>query len=98
LTVLEANAVRPGTAHDYQRRLNGIVTWASENRFELNSTYTESVELGMLDYFDASAMNEKRGLDAGAKLLAAVGHFHPQLGIAGRGRLGMPRLSRALQG
>jgi len=59
----------------------------------------DSVEAGLLEYFDAIVMEEQKGADSGTKLLAAIGHFYPSLGVSGRGKQGCPpRVARALQG
>jgi hypothetical protein len=99
LTILEANAVRGGTAHDYQRRLSTFVAWAAEKQMKLDFNNRESVESCMLEYFDVLAIEEQRTVDAGTKLLAAVGHCHAHLGVAGRGKAScFPRVLRSLQG
>jgi hypothetical protein len=90
---LEAMAVTPGTLLDYQRRVQGFLSFC--RRAGLATSDDESLQVALLEYLDWAFLAELR-LDHGTKLLASLTVEWPHLHRAGRlGRL--PRVSRALQ-
>ena len=95
---LEAEAVAPATAKDYQARLLTFDTFCGPNRLKVGASNAGLMllELMLLEFFDHLFLSGAP-LDAGTKLLAAVGHRWPALHHSARtGQLARAR--RALQG
>jgi hypothetical protein len=97
ISLLEANAVRPATATDYQRRLQQLEDWAREYQIEVDFDNVEATQRLLLEYFDHLALEVGANSGEGSKLLAAVSHFHPQYQRGVR-RGPLHRLERALRG
>ena len=90
---LEEQAIKPSTQRDYARRrdefeaASGLATLTVE---------LELLELGLLEHFDAKFLDGQDG-GYGAKLVAALGYYRPQLRALSRSG-GLARVKLALQG
>ena len=90
---LEEQAIKPSTQRDYARRRD---EFEAASGLAILSVELELLEIGLLEHFDAKFLD---GQDAGygAKLVAALGYFRPQLRAQSRSG-GLARVKLALQG
>jgi hypothetical protein len=99
--VLQSFAVKDTTQKRYLAVLAQFTAWlkheAPADNLEGLATDLKRLEARLLAYFDHLYLDELRDVSAGTAILAAIGHFFPDLHQFGRRNI-MPGLSRALQG
>ena len=90
---LETRAIAHATRVDYRRRIDNF---NKEAKIDAETCALDLLEMSLLEYFDTQFMLGE-DIGHGLKLLAALGHFRPELRRLAR-TLALPRVKIALQG